>query len=54
MVRFAHGDLLYELLADSGSAVHGKKVGVFRKNGKKILKIFYTNYITVILYTHFS
>jgi len=54
VVRFAHGDLLYELLADSGSAVHGKKVGVFRKNGKKILKIFYTNYITVILYTHFS
>ena len=34
MVRFAHEDLLSELLADGGIAAHEKIVGVFEENGK--------------------
>ena len=51
MVRIAHEDLLYELLAGDGSIAHGKIVGVFRKNGKTFEQKFCTNYITVILHT---
>ena len=53
MVRFAHGDLLYELLAGDGSTAHGKIVGVFEENGKGFRQKLCTIFFTAILRTPF-
>ena len=53
VVRFAHGDLLYELLAGDGSTAHGKIVGVFEENGKGFRQKLCTIFFTAILRTPF-